>query len=232
MNVPDQIIKGRAGLGFVRFHVRSFRRGLPILRAAGAYEEIEQALASITTEEVEARRDELQATSKQKVGIQRGLNEIIKRKLADERDWAAEVAVFPADPGSRKGVWTMDFVKSFEHDIRVGLEVTFNHAEAIPWTILRPTLAHEADQVLSDARIHVGVIVIGTDHLKGNRTEGLRMDSAVGTFERLMTVLPKMRSVVPTPFVVFALDWDDGGLESEPQEVDLHRSDSGLEAWG
>lgn len=216
----------------MRFHVRSFRRGLPILKASGAYEELVETISGIQVSEIQARREELQRSSKQTVGIQRGLNEALRRELSERRGWEEEVAVFPPDPGSKKGVWTIDFIKSFEEGIRVGLEVTFNHAEAIPWTILRPTLAHEADHVLPRARIHLGVIVIGTDNLKGNRLEGFRMDSAVGTFERLMTVLPKMRSVVPTPFVVFALDWADGGLASQPKEVDLHRSDSGLEAWG
>jgi hypothetical protein len=72
------------------------------------------------------------------------------------------------------------------------------------------------------SRIDVGCIIIGTDDLKGNRKEGLRMDSAVGTYERLITVIPKMRSVLPGPLVIFGLDWADGGQVGGINELSLH----------
>ena len=122
----------------------------------------------------------------------------------------------------------MDFAKPFREGIRVGMEVTFNHGEAIPWTLIRPTLAHESEGVLPKARIDVGVIISGSDHLKGTRKEGLRMDSAVGTYERLRTLLPKMRAVLPAPLVVYGLDWAEGGLSGAPEEISLHTSQSGL----
>lgn len=212
----------------MKFHVRSFRRGLPILKASGAWDELCDALGTITIEQIEHLRLQRQAQSENKAGIQTGLNKLISNQLAGERGWTPEVAVFKADNGSKKGLWTMDFAKLFENEMRVGVEVTFNHAEAIPWTILRPTLAHEAEGVEPGARIHVGVIIIGTDNLKGNSKDGLRMDSAVGTYERLLTLLPKMRAVVPCPFVIIGLDWENGGLTDDVKELSLHRSDSQL----
>lgn len=159
-----------------------------------------------------------------KAGIQTGLNRLLREHLVLD-GWSAEVPVFEADSETDKGVWTMDFAKHYQRAfIRVGLEVTFNHGEALTWTPLRLALAHEAENVHPDARINVGCIIIGTDDLKGNRRDGLRMDSAVGTFERLLTLLPKMRPVLPAPLVIFGLDWADGGLVSTPFEVDLHTS--------
>lgn len=218
----------------LRFHVRSYRNGLQILESSPAYEEIARVLASIRLETIDAARKELQATYEtkakakggppRKAGIQTGLNKILREHLTIA-GWRSEVPVFNADSETEKGVWTMDFAKSFpKARMTIGVEVTFNHGEALTWTPLRLALAHEAEDVLPDARINVGCIIIGTDHLKGDRRRGLRMDSAVGTFERLITVLPKMRAVLPAPLVIFGLDWEDGGIAGDAAEIDLHSS--------
>jgi hypothetical protein len=68
----------------------------------------------------------------------------------------------------------MDFLNA-----RIGVEVSFNHAEAIPWTFTRLNLAGESDRVLPEHQIDVGVAFFATETLK----RWSRMDSAVGTFE-------------------------------------------------
>jgi hypothetical protein len=219
----------------MQFRVSSFRNGIQILRASGAFDELVGVLTRITLEEVSRLRESSQGRydaraqerGPRKAGIQNGLNKLLKARL-QEAGWTPEVAVFEKDPAARKGMWTMDFVKAFREGIAVGLEVTFNHAEALPWTLIRPTLAHESETALPAARIHVGVVVIGTDHLKGNSSEGFRMDSAVGTYERLRTLLPKMRAVLPAPLVILGLDWKDGGLTGVVEEISMHTSMSGL----
>ncbi|GIS93483.1 MAG: hypothetical protein CM1200mP22_07200 [Dehalococcoidia bacterium] len=48
----------------------------------------------------------------------------------------------------------------------VGVEVTFNHAEAIAWTLIRLNLAGESTEVLETSRLDVGVAVYPTVELK------------------------------------------------------------------
>lgn len=218
----------------MQYHVRSYRNGYQILQYSPAYREIGHVLEQIELGEIQRRRAELQesyaksaarkGSTPRKAGIQTGLNALLRERLTVQ-GWQTEVPVFDADSETEKGVWTMDFWKSFPAAATtVGLEVTFNHGEALTWTPLRLALAHEAEGVRKGARINVGCIIIGTDDLKGSRRTGLRMDSAVGTFERLLTLLPKMRSVLPAPLVLFGLDWKEGGLAGRPAEVDLHTS--------
>lgn len=224
----------------MQFRVASYRHGLQILRACGALGEISQVLGSITLDEVQARRESRQKAADERAeqagkaprraGVQAGLNALLSERFGGTLGWLEQVPVFAKDPDSDKGFWTLDFVKPFAEEIRVGVEVTFNHGEAIPWTLIRPTLAHESEGVLPAAQIHVGVVISGTDHLKGNRKTGLRMDSAVGTYERLRTLLPKMRAVLPAPLVLFGLDWQEGGQKGDPEEISLHTSLSGLSA--
>lgn len=206
----------------MRFHITSFRNGYRVLDSTPALREISKVLAGITIDEVDTLRRERQKRQKAKAGIQDGLNKIIRERLG-ANGWDPFVPVFRADDATRKGLWTMDFAKRYDDSFAVGLEVTFNHAEALTWTPIRLTLAHEAEHVLPKARIDVGCIIIGTDDLKG-RGNDKRMDSAVGTYERLVTVLPKMRAVLPAPLVIFGLDWSDGGLSGTVKELDLHSS--------
>ena len=219
----------------MQFHVSSYRQGFELLTAAGATEDLVTSLESLTIERLASRRsdrqrvldDRAQSEGKghRKAGIQEGLNAEIERLLTHpDRAWRSQAALYKADAGSGKGYWTMDFHKVFPREIGVGVEVTFNHAEALPWTLVRPALAYQSDDVLPEARIEVGAIIIGTDQLKGRRNEpgGLRMDSAVGTYERLLTLLPRLKWVIPVPLAIFGLDWHDGKMVGTPNRVNLH----------
>jgi hypothetical protein len=219
----------------VQFHVASYRGGYVALRGAEAFGELVGVLASLDLPEVESRRARRQAeldargNGRRTAGIQSGLNDLIKDRLTDgSLHWRSQVPVFSPDRGSAKGFWTMDFHKRFPSQRNgVGIEVTFNHAEALAWTLIRPTLAHEASTVIPESRIDVGAIIIGTDDLKGPR-RNRRMDSAVGTYERLRTLLPKMKWVLPVPLVIFGLDWAEGSQVGSVEEIDLHEDASGL----
>lgn len=218
----------------MQFHVSSYRQGYELLTTAGATEDLVTSLESLTLERIETKRSERQKEYDEragpggrprKAGIQDGLNAELERLLTHaDRAWRSQAALFKADAGTKKGFWTMDFHKLFPGDIGVGVEVTFNHAEALPWTLVRPALAYQSDDVAPDARIEVGAVVIGTDNLKGSRKEGagLRMDSAVGTYERLLTLLPRLKWVIPVPLAIFGLDWADGKMVGGPNRVNLH----------
>ena len=90
------------------------------------------------------------------------------------------------DEGLRK--WKMDFIKD-----RIGVEVSFNHAEAIPWTFTRLNIAGESREVEPSHRIDVGVAFFATTSLKSWG----RMDSAVGTYDIACAWLEKMRPIMP-----------------------------------
>lgn len=220
----------------MRFHVSSYRHGFELLQTTGeAADELLSALATLKTTEIERLRAERQSAVRaraqatggraSKAGVQASINAEIDRLLTgQDRGWRRQVPLFKADMGTGKGYWTMDFRKEFGPAVGVGVEVTFNHAEALPWTLIRPTLAYQSDDVLDDSRIEAGVVIIGTDHLKGSRssTDGLRVDSAVGTYERLLALLPRMKWVVQVPLTVIGLDWADGGMEGAPTPINLH----------
>ena len=167
--------------------------------------------------------------TRRNVGIQTGLNEIFRERLTGlPEPWKAEVPVFEPDEASGKGFWTMDFRKSFTGlPNGVGVEATFNHAEALAWTLIRPTLAYQSEAVLPGSRIDVAAVLIGTDQLKRG-PEGNRMDSRSGSTERLRTLLPKMKWVLPAPIVIFGIEWGDGPQIGDVEEIDLYTLSSGL----
>jgi len=219
----------------MQYHVSSYRQGFELLNSANALEDLVTSLESITLERIEQRRAERQrglneragstGRGPRRAGIQDGLNAELERLLTHpDRAWRSQAPLYRADVGTGKGYWTMDFHKLFPHDFGVGIEVTFNHAEALPWTLVRPALAYQSDDVLAESRIEVGAIIIGTDHLKGKRSDpgGLRMDSAVGTYERLLALLPRLKWVIPVPLAIFGLDWADGRMVGIPARVNLH----------
>lgn len=104
----------------------------------------------------------------------------------------------------------MDFVKD-----RIGVEVSFNHAEAIPWTFTRVDLASEAEAVRTPAKIEVGVVVCADRSLKA----WSRMDGAVGTFDLARAWLNLMRPIIPLPIMVVGLKadgWSPAGTDVFP----------------
>lgn len=217
----------------MQFRVSSYRSGFEVMKDAGAFDELASAIESISVSEIDRLRRERQleydrrASSKggkpTRAGVQGPLNSEFERLLkSDERAWRGQMPLYDSDLGLGKGAWTMDFHKVFGDDLGVGLEVCFNHGEAIPWTLIRPTLAYQSEDVHQDARIVVAGIVLVTDALKHSDPEGLRVDGAVGTYERLLTLLPRMKWVVPVPLVIFGLDWADGGLSGAVHRVPLH----------
>ena len=105
------------------------------------------------------------------------------------------------------------------------MEVTFNHAEAMPWTLIRPTLADQSDEVLPEARIEAGAVIIGTDDLKGLPPRSRRSPgwtALSGRTSDYSLLLPRLKWVVPVPLVVLRLDWADGGMEGPPKRINLH----------
>ena len=96
----------------------------------------------------------------------------------------------------------LDFIKS-----KIGVEVSFNHAEAIAWTFVRLNLAGESTLIKTESIVDVGVAIFATKEFK----RWGRMDSAVGTFEQAKSWLEMMKPVLPIPILLLGLDpgWPD-----------------------
>lgn len=165
------------------------------------------------------------------------LNIMIREELLS-RNWQREVPVFSSDRGTGKGLWTMDFRKEFKNypDERVGIEVMFNHGEAMVWTMSRLDLANEAQNVNEGSRIDVGVVIVASDALKSYTIRKVRdgkevqisgsprdykIDSAVGTYERLRTIIPKVRNFVKVPLLICTLYPEEGGLFEDLELITL-----------
>ena len=216
----------------MQFRVSSYRSGFEVMTEAGAFEELASAIQSISIAEVSRLRAVRQADyaksappggKPRRAGVQEPLNREFERLLTSpDRAWRGQMPLYDSDLGLGKGLWTMDFHKMFREGVGVGLEVCFNHGEAIPWTLIRPTLAYQSEDVHDDARIVVAGIVLVTDSLKRGDDDGLRVDGAVGTYERLLTLLPRMKWVVPVPLVIFGLEWADGKMNGPVHRVPLH----------
>jgi hypothetical protein len=216
----------------MQFRVSSYRSGFEIMKDAGAFEELASAIQSISIDEVamlravrqaEYDREAAAGTKPRRAGVQGPLNREFERLLTGEdRAWRGQMPLYDSDLGLGKGLWTMDFHKTFREGVGVGLEVCFNHGEALPWTLIRPVLAYQSEDVHEEARIVVAGIVLVTDELKRGDDHGLRVDGAVGTYERLLTLIPRMKWVVPVPLVIFGLEWAEGALIPPIHRVPLH----------
>ena len=152
----------------------------------------------------------------------------LRRTFLPSPQWIHQSRLFEGtDPLTKNDLakWTMDFVKrgdaaldSPESDFGLGVEVTFNHAEATAWTLVRLDLASEAGaNIREQARIDVGVAIYASRSFK----RWGRMDSAVGTFEQASLWLGQMKPVLPIPLVLVGLNpqdsgstaiWDDPGV--------------------
>jgi hypothetical protein len=217
----------------MQFRVSSYRSGFEVMRDAGAFEELASTIESIRIGEVARLRSIRQAeydgkagphSKPRRAGVQDPLNREFRRLLQESQDraWSGQMALFDSDLGLGKGLWTMDFHKVFGEGVGVGLEVCFNHGEAMPWTLIRPALAYQSEGVREEARVVVAGIVLVTDALKRGDERGLRVDGAVGTYERMLTLIPRMRWVVTVPLVIFGLEWADGALVGPVHKVPLH----------
>jgi hypothetical protein len=209
----------------MKFELASFRSAHHVM-GEEALAEVTSVVEGLSFSDVRSRWATMPRS-----GPQAAFNEAFEQSLS-RLGWSTQVQVFAKDPEFGKGIWTMDFRKEFSDrpERRVGIEVTFNHAEGMAWTVSRLDLANEAEQVLPGARIDCGVVILPTDELKafkirkmvgGPRAKGsdaerdYKMDSSVGTYKRLRTMLPKMRNFVKVPLLIVALHPEEGGQHGE-----------------
>jgi hypothetical protein len=188
----------------MRLQLHDFRLAHEILEHRPGWDELSSQAQSIEPDDVlETHRSFALAGRRTPAGAQTAINQLFRDKLVPLA-WEPEPRLFSAnEEGLRK--WKMDFIKD-----RIGVEVSFNHAEAIPWTFTRLNIAGESREVEPSHRIDVGVAFFATTSLKSWG----RMDSAVGTYDIACAWLEKMRPIMPIPILVVGLE-AEGWIQTE-----------------
>lgn len=212
------------------FETFNFRNALAILSQRPEWDELTDVIRSITRDDVIAAQERLAAGRKSApAGAQQAVNRLFEDRLP-EPGWIRQCRLFEdTDPTTNQDLarWTMDFVKrgsaapgSQESDFGFGVEVTFNHSEAIAWTLVRLDLASESGvRVRDDARIDVGVAIYASRAFKAWG----KVDGAVGTFEQARLWLTLMKPVLPIPLVLVGLKARDVGGVFDWAETNVFR---------
>jgi hypothetical protein len=181
----------------MRYKKTSFRLAEEILSHREEWTEFQRVVATLAARHVEAIQDRIAATRpKAPAGAQSAVNQYFREHLTN---WVGEPRLFGTPTVELRG-WKMDFIKN-----KVGVEISFNHAEAIPWTFSRLNIAGESERVVDQAKIEVGIAVFATESLK---LWG-KMDNAVGTYETAIAWLREMKPILPIPILILGLDATD-----------------------
>ena len=165
------------------------------------YEEFMGALRSITDEELIEDFNARKLAHTSLKSITPGLNHILKERMDTIPGWENEVFIFNDTLGLVNNTeWRLDFAcETFS------VEVAFNHGEAIAWNLLKPTLASELNHVEKAIQTQLGIYVCATDNMKRQAN----IDSASGSFEKVMRYLPAMMNQLTIPMMIIGLDGFD-----------------------
>jgi hypothetical protein len=181
----------------------SFRHAVEILEHRTEWHEIRAAVVGISRDDILREHETIKARRKKPpAGGQTAINSVFKKRMID---WTAEPRLFDSTDKALRG-WKMDFLKN-----RIGVEVSFNHAEAVPWTFTRLNIAGESQDVMPEHRIDIGIAIFATKNLKS----WAKMDDAVGTFELACEWLRLMKPIMPVPIAVVGLKaegWTGGSF--------------------
>lgn len=183
----------------MKLELYEFRLAGAILRGREEWDELQRELMAIDDQEIVREHQAIcSRVNRAPAGGQTAINSRIRSRL-EPLGWTPEPRLFTdADPNVRR--WKMDFIKA-----KLGVEIAFNHSEAVPWNFTRLNLAGEATSVQRSSQIEVGVAVFATKGLK----DWCKMDGSVGTFDLAINWLELMKPVMPIPIMVVGLDIDD-----------------------
>lgn len=177
----------------MEYAAEDFRHAAALLKDNPAWLDIREAIESLDAAAIVRKQRGIAARGRAPRGGQSAINALFEELLPEPR-WTQQPRLFD-DPMLRK--WKMDFLRA-----NVGVEVSFNHAEAIPWQFTRLNIAGESERVIEGSRIHVGVVITATESLKS----WAKMDSAVGTFDAFKAWLREMKPILPIPLLLVGLD--------------------------
>lgn len=184
----------------MRYKLHSYRNALTILKNEdefkGSWEQIEQVLDTLTDERIINCFNENYASSNKSLST--SLNQLIKDDFSN-LGWSTQSAIFldPEYQSNRTNYWRLDMSKN-----NISLEVAFDHASVIAWSLLKPVLASEPNHVQKAIQTKLGVIICATEKLKktGN------FDAAIGTYERFISHLRPLRNQLSVPLLIIGLE--------------------------
>lgn len=162
-------------------------------RLSALWQEIDAALTNIDDHSIITHFNSL--PNPKPKSISATLNRLIRKELVDF-GWLPESAIF-ADGDFRQSTWRLDFAKD-----DVGVEVGFNHGEAVAWNLIKPVLAGELNHVRKAVQARVGIVIAATDDMK----EAGGFDGAVGSYERYVQYLKPLQQLLTVPLVVIGLE--------------------------
>lgn len=172
----------------------NFRHAREILAPKRAWDQLGDVTESMTRDDVIERQALLASRGRLPRGGQSAINSLFDERLIG---WQRQPRLFGATRELQE--WKMDFLLE-----GIGVEVSFNHAEAIAWQLTRLTIAGESAAVVAGSRIDVGVVITATRSLKA----WSRMDGAVGTFDVFQAWMTQMKPILPIPILLIGLRAD------------------------
>ncbi len=175
------------------------------------YKDFAEAIESISEEEIiDHFKANYEGRSK---SLSLSINALLDSKLTS-RDWVPQSKLFGENDYAKDKRWRLDFAKQTEiidrswpgQEIRtlsgIAVEVAFNHGEAIPWNLLKPTLASEMNHLKKETYAGVGIVVAATEELK----EVGAFDSAVGSYEKFLTFIRPLSNILVSPIMLIGLE--------------------------
>lgn len=195
----------------------SYRHGLDLMETVEQYRplwyEIMGVLSGVTEERIASHfAEHHEGRSK---SISATLNSLIDEDLT-EAGWNRQSPIFAASEyGDR--TWLLDFAKEVSVPTRHGtayfdlpqdersgisIEVAFNHGGNVAWNLIKPVIASEINHVEKRIQTGVGVVIAATDDMKSMGG----FDGAVGSFEKYVSHLLPLRTMLTVPMVIIGLD--------------------------
>jgi len=173
----------------------------PALR--GRYEQFTNALRNMTDEDLIAdfleKKAEYAARGTSFKSMTPSINSMLKERMLAIPGWQAEVDIFNDTTGVIGNTeWRLDFAC----DNAFCIEVAFNHGEAIAWNLLKPVLSCELNHVEKAVQGQLGIYVCATDNMK----IAANIDSASGSFEKVLRYLPPMMNQLTIPMMIIGLE--------------------------
>ncbi len=186
----------------------------PILKER--YEQFVGALRSMSDEELIAdfltKKEEYASRGTSFKSMTPSINSLLKARMLAIPGWQAEVDIFNDTTGVIGSTeWRLDFACNDAFCV----EVAFNHGEAIAWNLLKPVLSCELNHVEKAVQGQVGIYVCASDNMK----VAANIDSASGSFEKVLRYLPPMMNQLTIPMMIIGLEPFDTFKISENAEV-------------
>lgn len=197
------ILKGGITMKYVEY---SFRHAKAIIESdlffKKHYDELIQVISNISDEQLqnnfELKKQQHADKGTAFKSLTPSINELLKENLCNISGWEKEVEIFN-DENNQLGntEWRLDFA----YKNAFAVEVAFNHGEAITWNLIKPVLASELNHVKKAVQTQIGIYICATNELK----EFGNIDSASGSYEKVLRYLPPLRNQLTIPMMIIGL---------------------------